>query len=247
MIFQKNLISGLNKVETAIERIKLLTAGKKVTVAFSGGKDSMTVKTLCDMAGIEYDLRYRVTSMDPPEVIYFIKSQGAKFEYPGTTIWQLVEKHKGFLPMRKARYCCGPLKEVPPKRGEIILIGVRWAESVKRSKRLMTEHCMKTGGHKLNPIIDWTDAEVWEFHKAFSVPHCSLYDQGYKRIGCIGCPMKSEKLRVIDFQRYPWFREKMIKVIKRTEKLSPSDDKQLRFKADWLHCNIADITDETEL
>ena len=246
MIFQKSLISGLNKVETAIERIKLLTAGKKVTVAFSGGKDSMTVKTLCDMAGIEYDLRYRVTSMDAPETIRFIKSQGAKFEYPGVTIWELIRKFKGFLPVRMARYCCGPLKEVPPANGEMILIGVRWAESAKRSKRLMTEHCMKTNGKKLHPIIDWSDADVWEFHKAFDVPYCSLYDQGYKRIGCIGCPMKSERERERDFQRYPWFREKLIRLEKELIAKHGCPENALKFRADWLHCNVTDIIEEKE-
>lgn len=234
MIFQKNLISGLNKVETAIERIKLLTAGKKVTVAFSGGKDSMTVKTICDMAGIEYDLRYRVTSMDPPEVIYFIKSQGAKFEYPKTTFFKLLEYNKGTVPTAFARYCCRELKETAPEAGGILMLGIRWAESAKRSKRLMTEHCMKTGGSRLSPIIDWSDAEVWEFHKAFNVPHCSLYDQGYKRIGCIGCPLKNKRERERDRERYPWFFEKCDQILNEIAKKHGRSETKKYFQDEFL-------------
>lgn len=34
-----------------------------------------------------------------------------------------------------------------------------------------------------------------------NVPHCELYDQGYKRLGCVGCPMSSRK--ETELERYP--------------------------------------------
>ena len=45
----------------------------------------------------------------------------------------------------------------------------------------------------VSPIIHWTEKDVWEFLNAQNIPHCSLYDKGYKRIGCILCPMSNYK------------------------------------------------------
>lgn len=58
----------------------------------------------------------------------------------------------------------------------------------------------------LNPIIDWTDAEVWEFIRAERIPYCSLYDEGFHRIGCIGCPMAQKHGREREFLRWPKYK-----------------------------------------
>lgn len=56
--------------------------------------------------------------------------------------------------------------------------------------RRLAEFCYRTQKMLLNPIVDWTDEEVWEFlNEVVHAPHCCLYDEGYTRIGCIGCPM----------------------------------------------------------
>lgn len=46
------------------------------------------------------------------------------------------------------------------------------------------------------------------------VPHCSLYDEGWHRIGCIGCPMSSHKQKMIENERYPHVKRNWIKAIK---------------------------------
>ena len=58
----------------------------------------------------------------------------------------------------------------------------------------------------VNPIIDWSDDEVWEFIHEYNVPYCGLYDEGFKRLGCIGCPMGSVKQRRFEFERYPKYK-----------------------------------------
>lgn len=66
----------------------------------------------------------------------------------------------------------------------------------------------------LNPIIEWTSQDVWEFlNKVVEVPHCELYDQGWTRIGCICCPMASLKSTIRDEQRWPHVKEKWIRAI----------------------------------
>lgn len=66
----------------------------------------------------------------------------------------------------------------------------------------------------LNPIIEWSEEDVWEFlNKVVEVPHCELYDEGYTRIGCIGCPMATTKNQIKQFQRWPHVKEKWIRAI----------------------------------
>lgn len=73
----------------------------------------------------------------------------------------------------------------------------------------------------LNPIIEWSEQDVWEFlNKVVEVPHCELYDQGWTRIGCICCPMASVKATTRDEQRWPHVKEKWIKAIMEIRKES---------------------------
>lgn len=66
----------------------------------------------------------------------------------------------------------------------------------------------------LNPIIEWSEQDVWEFlNKVVEVPHCELYDQGWTRIGCVCCPMASLKSTIRDEQRWPHVKEKWIRAI----------------------------------
>lgn len=68
------------KVKKSIERIQhydpaWFSDNKAYYVAFSGGKDSCVIKRLMDMSGVKYDAHYRVTSVDPPELVRFIKQE----------------------------------------------------------------------------------------------------------------------------------------------------------------------------
>lgn len=116
MIHQLN-INGKDKVETAIERIKTFEPQEGYWLAYSGGKDSIVVKALCDIANVKYEAHYSHTSVDPPEVVSFIKNQAdVEIDYPidkegnRITMWNLIPKKK-MPPTRLVRYCCEALKE----------------------------------------------------------------------------------------------------------------------------------------
>jgi phosphoadenosine phosphosulfate reductase len=70
-------------------------------------------------------------------------------------------------------------------------------------KRKMIESCTYKGKHIVNPIIEWTDEEVWKFIKDYNVPYCKLYDEGYTRLGCLGCPLQGKKI-IYDFINFPY-------------------------------------------
>lgn len=79
----------------------------------------------------------------------------------------------------------------------------------------MVEMCYKTHTTTVNPIIDWTESEVWEFIKEYKVPYCCLYDEGFKRLGCIGCPMGSRQQREAEFERYPKYKALYMKAFEK--------------------------------
>ena len=68
--------------------------------------------------------------------------------------------------------------------------------------RRMVEHCYRTRKTLVNPIVDWTDEDVWEFLNSNNIEHCCLYDQGKKRIGCIGCPMGNAVKELENYPKY---------------------------------------------
>ena len=74
--------------------------------------------------------------------------------------------------------------------------------------RKMVEQCYQKNKTTINPIIAWEEEDVWEFIKEVAkVPYCELYDQGYTRLGCIGCPLQGREGMLADFERYPKYKK----------------------------------------
>ena len=72
-------------------------------------------------------------------------------------------------------------------------------------ERRMVEQCYRTRKTLVNPIIDWEDEDVWDFIKGNGIPYCCLYDEGFTRLGCIGCPLGGKNMKR-DFNRWPKFK-----------------------------------------
>lgn len=232
-------IYGRNMVEQAIYRLQLFEQPNGYFLAFSGGKDSVTLKALADLAGVKYTAHYSVTSVDPPELVQFVKTfPDVAFDIPrdkegnAVTMWNLIPR-KAIPPTRLARYCCEHLKEhMGTEPGVIKLTGVRWQESVNRRKNRGGLEISESQSDRralynpdeipaekvpellagacetiLNPIIDWTDDDVWQFIRENGVRYCGLYDEGFQRLGCVGCPMGGPKAQERAFERWPKYKE----------------------------------------
>jgi len=183
-------LDGKTIDQVAIERIQAFEPPEGYYLAFSGGKDSVTLYDLAVRSGVKFDVHYHLTTVDPPELVKFIREQYSQVEMvrPAKSMWRLAVEHK-LLPIRQIRYCCQELKEIGGK-GRTILTGIRWAESVRRSKRIMAEVSKKDPSKKMvHPIIDWSDPDIWWYIRERSIPYCSLYDEGFRRLGCVLCPM----------------------------------------------------------
>jgi phosphoadenosine phosphosulfate reductase len=204
-----------DKTTVAIKTIQYFEPPEGYYLAFSGGKDSITIKDLAIQAGVKFEPHYNVTTIDPPDLIYFIKEHHSDtiFDFPTEPFLRKMVK-KGF-PLRQKRWCCEHYKENWGS-DRYILTGIRSGESYQRKGRQVFEHCLKGGykgknKHFVNAIIDWTDDDVWNYIKERNLPYCTLYDEGWKRIGCLFCPNAGKKARRVQAERYPTFRKAFVK------------------------------------
>jgi len=183
-------IYGKSKEEQAIEFIvDNKPDGEPWFVGISGGKDSTVLYHLCKMSGIECEYYYSATGIDPPEITKHIKRYmpDVILKKPPVSFYHDIQI-KGF-PTKRTRWCCDTLKkfafaDVPLKDR---LMGIRAEESSNRAKRPQIDR-YKNGDTVFKPIFYWLEWEIWEFIERHNLPYCSLYDEGFSRIGCVVCP-----------------------------------------------------------
>lgn len=72
--------------------------------------------------------------------------------------------------------------------------------------------CMRTNKVLVNPLINWTDDDVWKYIRDDKIEINPLYECGFDRVGCIGCPMANYKGRMREFERYPKYRDRFIRI-----------------------------------
>lgn len=93
------------KTEEALEILRKNEPPDGYYVAYSGGKDSTVILDLVRRSGVKYDAHYNVTTVDPPELVYFIAAQREIiWDRPEMSMWGLIVK-AGMPPTRIARYC----------------------------------------------------------------------------------------------------------------------------------------------
>lgn len=206
---QLELETGLNKLDFSIQMIQTWQPVDGYYLAFSGGKDSVALRAVADMAGANYTAYYHPSPLDPPEQIEFVRQYypDTVFEKPVMPFWKAFDK-KGY-PLRRKRWCCEYIKEWGGC-GRVVLIGLRSAESRGRKRRCFVEHQPK---HKtrfadaarslISPILLWSNYDVWQFIREHKLPYCSLYDEGFDRLGCIMCPLASPEQRLKEYYRFP--------------------------------------------
>ena len=122
----------------------------------------------------------------------------------------------------------------------MITTGVRWAESASRrtkrgiyesmthdlskkiiinndnaDTRLLFESCKLQAKRICNPIVDWSDRDVWDYIEFEKIAVNPLYRCGFHRVGCIGCPLAGKRGREFEFSRYPTYQRAYIRAFDR--------------------------------
>lgn len=97
--------------------------------------------------------------------------------------------------------------------------------------RRFVESCYRTTSTMINPIVDWTDEDVWDFLHHYGCESNPLYQCGFKRIGCIGCPLGGGKSMKREFGRYPKYRSLYVRAFDRM--LEARKERGLSNTIDW--------------
>jgi phosphoadenosine phosphosulfate reductase len=202
------------KIEKAIETYRTFEAEALKRDPVNGyylcdsyGKDSCVILDLAKRSGVKFKAHHNLTTLDPPELILF-----GRRHHPETTVHrpripmlERLAREKDTPPTRLLRWCCEEYKEHGGD-GMVKVFGVRAAESIRRKANWKLWQPHRKDGWILNPILYWTDEDVWRYIMKNRLPYCRLYDEGKKRLGCIGCPMATAS-RKDDFIRWPKYEQ----------------------------------------
>lgn len=176
--------------------------GEKVAIASSFGAEDMV---LIDMAS-RLIPKPRVFTLDtgrlPQETYELIERVRERYNiqieiyFPEKEkVEEMVKKHGPNLfyqSVELRKLCCQVRKVEPLKRAlsglSAWICGLRREQSVTRSQIEKVEIDEANGGIlKINPLADWSTAQVWDYIRKNKVPYNALHDRGYPSIGCLPC------------------------------------------------------------
>lgn len=187
---------------TARMRETLERFGATTTVGWTGGKDSTVVLALWRevLADLAPGARVRAVNLDTgckfPEVLVFRDRLAREWHVDLHIIHPYV--HLSRYPLAQDPVtCCRDLKVIPLSNALLrldvpaLLTGVRADENPDRANRSWLEEHDDPAHCRIAPILEWTELDVWTFLVREGIPWCSLYDQGYRSLGCVPCTSRS--------------------------------------------------------
>ncbi len=148
---------------------------------------------LIDRTNSRYKIKIDVMFPDYHEVENMVKTHGINLFYKS-------------IELRK--HCCQLRKLNPLKRAlegkEAWFTGLRREQSVTRVDMQIVEWDDNSGMLKINPLIEWSEKDVWDFIEANKIPYNPLHDKGYPSIGCQPCTRAVEEGEDIRAGRWWW-------------------------------------------
>jgi phosphoadenosine phosphosulfate reductase len=191
------------KEEKSLEIIReaLKRYDGQLATTFTGGKDSLTVLHLFKRAGggeVPVPVLNLDTTVKFKEIIEF-RDRIAK-EWNLDLI--ITTNEEGVKQVRIAEdkdRCCHLLKTeainmaVEEHGWKALATGVRWDE---QPARINEEYFSERPEHtRVQPILHFSELDIWAYIEKYNLPYCELYDQGYRSLGCEPCTQKSTRQR----------------------------------------------------
>ncbi|MDO9266672.1 MAG: phosphoadenylyl-sulfate reductase [Sulfurimonas sp.] len=106
------------------------------------------------------------------------------------------------------KMCCHVRKIAPLQRAlkglDVWITGLRRAQSPTRETMRLVEWDKANGLIKLNPLIEWSEEDVWNAIKDNNLPYNALHDLGYPSIGCAPCTRAVKEGEDIRAGRWWW-------------------------------------------
>lgn len=200
------------KIQEAIYLLQKYEPSSGYHLSFSGGKDSIVLLKMAQLAQVKFTAYFYVTTLDHPDILKFIRIfyPNVIWLHPKLSFFQLIEK-KG-LPIRTSRYCCNHLKECYGSNSTVC-DGIRKQESLSRSARSIYE-VSKYDASKffLHPIFNFDSNLIWRIIYYYKLPYPEIYSSCHTRVGCIGCCMAPRKMKS-ELELNPKFKKAIIKAI----------------------------------
>ncbi len=209
--YSLNAMSDLPKVlreraEASVAQLRnAVTEFKNVCYANSLGSESIVLTDLIWGQAPEIEPAIEIFSIDTgrlyPETYDLIErvqqryGRALRIYYPDATkIEGWVGEHgiNGFRDgLEQRRGCCG-IRKVEPFRRAIAgrgawVTGIRRGQSPSRALAAAVEWDPEYGLHKISPLLDWTEKEIWEYIRKKKLPYNALHDSGFPSIGCAPC------------------------------------------------------------
>jgi phosphoadenosine phosphosulfate reductase len=160
----------------------------KITLAVSWGKDSMVILHLAREIKPDIDLFTVLTPFKPKETFKF-KDEVIELWNLNIKEFQSEEKVDPDLHKTDPDKCCEILKVKPIQRAlegyDAWITGLRNTEGRTRTDYKEIEDYQEI--IKINPILQWTEAEVWKYMAVHKIPVHPWYGRGYRSLGCECC------------------------------------------------------------
>jgi phosphoadenosine phosphosulfate reductase len=118
---------------------------------------------------------------------------GIEVEYvrPEQTVPEYEAEHGGPLYTHRPDQCCFDRKVLPLRRAvvgyEAWISAIRKDQTKERGQASVVQWDPKFDLVKINPLLNWTKKDVWNFIAKHDVPYNPLHDQNYPSIGCWPC------------------------------------------------------------
>lgn len=149
--------------------------------------------SLIDRTNIHYGIKITVYFPESSQVESMVKEKGINLFY------ESIENRKE---------CCHIRKIEPLKRAlnglEIWICGLRREQSITRNDMQIVEWDASNNMLKLNPLINWSEQEVWDYLKKKHIPYNKLHDKNFPSIGCQPCTRAVEPGNDVRSGRWWW-------------------------------------------
>ena len=164
----------------------------KVFTLDTGRLHSQTYEVM-DATNLKYGVKIDVYFPNNENVQKLYKDQGINGHYES---------------IQNRKNCCFTRKIEPLRRAledvEVWITGLRSAQSITRNEMKLVEYDETFDVIKVNPLINYSEDEIWEYIKKNSVPYNKLHDQGYPSIGCEPCTRAVKSGEDIRAGRWWW-------------------------------------------
>lgn len=190
----------------------------KIALATSFGAEDQVLTDLL----LNADSKAKIFTLDtgrlPDETYALMDQTNKKYDikidvyFPNTSDIEVLYQRQGINGFRESienrKMCCHVRKIAPLQRAlkgvEVWITGLRRSQSPTRETMRLVEWDQGNGLIKLNPLIEWSEEEVWSYIKEHNLPYNALHDQGYPSIGCAPCTRPIREGEDIRAGRWWW-------------------------------------------